>query len=163
VKKTRLKKVAIDRIEQVQSQIQIEYNGTRGDGQHRIQALYNNEEIGYVTFTEKENSVLSIDEGKVLPKYEEYEIEEMILDRFGAVFEAEYAGFTVEPHFNTPEFENAYRILVSKGLISASALNNETVTRSYDEEGNMRWNDYKDNLPDHVKAKRKTNRLRKYS
>lgn len=162
MKKTRLKKVALDKMEQVQSQTQIEYDGQPGAGDHRIQALLNGEEIGYLTFTEKENNTLSIDDGKIIPEYESYDIEEMILDRFGSIIEHDYPNFNVEPHFNSPEFERAYRSLVSQGLIPASALDNNNVTRNYDDESQMRWEDYKDTLPDHVKAK-KLSKLRKYS
>lgn len=151
---SKLRKIALDEIEQLQAQVEIEYNGQPGQGEHRIQALYQGQEIGYLTFVEEGNNSLSVDSGKVDDKYYGYEIEEMILDRFGYVLEQDYFNYSVNTHFESPEFELAFRRLVSSGLIPASALNNDNVTRNYNEEDQMRWNDSKDSLPDNVRVSR---------
>lgn len=150
--KTRLRKVAIDNIDEFLAKIQIEYSGQPGDSYHKIQALLNGNEIGYIEFSEKGDKVLSLDRGYVEPDYANTEIEEMLLDKFGMIYEGDYSGYKVILNFHEPEFERAYRSLVSQGLIPQTALDNELVNRNYDEEQQIRWNDYKETLPEHVRG-----------
>ncbi|MDF2534278.1 MAG: hypothetical protein K0R18_435 [Bacillales bacterium] len=161
---SKLRKVAApSNIEQFQAQIYFDHQGTFGSKDHRISSIYNGKEVGHVEFTEASKGVLSVDECLISEKYRDYDLEEMLMDEFGKEFEANYTGWKVILNFHDPEFELAFRNLISGGLIPSSALDENNVNRNYDDQQKQQWQDLREKVPEQYRGAKRLKRKLKYS
>lgn len=161
---SRLKKLAdLSNVEQFQSQVYFDHQGSKGTRDHKIAAIYNGKEVGYIEFSEQPNNTLSLEDCIVNEKFKDHDLEEMLMDEFGKEFEANYISWKIALNFHDPAFELAFRNLIAGGLIPANALDENMVNRDYDNNQKQIWQDLRNKIPEQYRGARRKDIRRKYS
>ncbi|MDF2534279.1 MAG: hypothetical protein K0R18_436 [Bacillales bacterium] len=123
---------------------------------HMVYAQLNGEEVGSIRFTAyvyDTNSAYAgrdkvhIDLIKVTEQYQSLGIGQLLLQKFGEIYQQQFDRLPVSVDFHNPIAEYSYRKAISLGWISGWALNDDKLKRNYDKKDKTLWKDLRKKLP----------------
>lgn len=159
-----LEKFASESID-IRNGIDVEYNGSIGSSEYAngvqanvymIVASLNGGEVGSIRFTEYKcdpngdfagRDKLHIDLIKVENQYQNLGIGQLLLKKFGEVYQNEFDRLPVSADFHNPIAEYSYRKAISLGWISGWALDDDKLKRNYDKQDKTMWKDLRKKIP----------------
>ncbi|MNJ90002.1 hypothetical protein D3C87_75930 [compost metagenome] len=164
LRKNKMNKFASESID-IRNGIDVEFDGSIGSSEYAngvqanvymITALLNGGEIGSVRFTEYKcdsngdfarRDKLHIDLIKVENQYQNLGIGQLLLKKFGEVYQNQFDRLPVSADFHNPIAEYSYRKAISLGWISGWALDDDKLKRNYDKQDKTMWKDLRKKIP----------------
>lgn len=149
----------------IRNGIDVEYSGSIGSSEYAngvqanvcmIVASLNSGEVGSIRFTEYKcdpngdfagRDKLHIDLIKVENQYQNLGIGQLLLKKFGEVYQNEFDRLPVSADFHNPIAEYSYRKAISLGWISGWALDDDKLKRNYDKQDKTMWKDLRKKIP----------------
>lgn len=114
----------------------LKYNDVQAKD-HRISAIYEDEEIGFIHFTsfdyqdDKEKNHLVFGFIIVEEFFQRLNLSLMLYKKFGEVYKEYFSDFPIERFFSNPVAEYTFKKAIKLGYIPESAYSEERIKRDY--------------------------------